>query len=554
MLLDVEASPSAAPSLAADSAFVVAVAFISHFALFRRFGLYEDDYAFIAGPLTWSWGQAGAYVESCIRTLPQGRPIGFIVGSVVPFLCVRLGGLRALPLVYLCGAAVVCLNAFLAHRLLARYGRSFALLGALFFTLYPADTTHPLLTHSLLLQPALTFVLLALLAYARGGRVVAYGLAAGALFTYETGLLPFFAAPLLSPTWDRRLVRRWAGHVAIVFALVGVAVLLRLWVGERRMGEMEGGWIAVPGRIVQAVRVGTAVSLESFVRRSGFAFRQLGPEHLYPAALAALAVLVPVFLRRLATDRADRSDLLRAGTTGLVMLVAGYGLAFTRDHFPPVEQAGRLTSVHMGATLGAAIVWAAAVSMLWTLARRRSARLAAAALTAVFVASLFTFRIVVQRGFVRSAEHQREYWSRIVELLPDLSYDSVVLLRGAEPPRSEFILTSSWADTHVLPLLFRDGSGRAPRLVGGVAPFDESFVEARGGMLWWSPLAPHWLQIDRTAPLPRDVFVLEHTGSGWERRVGSITLGGMALELPPPARREGAGLEKGPLHDLLLAP
>lgn len=537
--------------LAADASLVVLVAFAAHFALLGRFGLYEDDYAFIGNTLTWSWADARAWAESCFRSLPQGRPIGFLIGSEVPFLWFRLGGIGALPLVYLSGAAVVCLNALLAHRLLERaYGRTFALLGALFFTLYPADTTHPLLTHSLLLQPALTFTLLALLAYVRGWRVAAYALAAGALFTYETGLLPFFAAPLLSRTWDRRLLRRWAIHVALVFAIVAAAVLLRRAVGEQRIVEMEGGWAAAPWRIVQAVFVGSAVSLASFVRRSAFALRQLGPEHLFPAALGAAAVLAAVFSRRVAEASADRRLLVRALATGLVMLGAGYGLAFAGGHFPPVEESGRLTSVHMGATLGAAIVAAALLSLLWTAARRRPARLAAAGLTALFVASLFAFRVVVQRGFARSAEAQRQYWTRILELVPDLSPGALVVLLSAEPPASEFILTSSWADTAVLPLLVRSPGAR-PQLVGGVAPFDESFVEARAGALWWSAKAPQWLYVDRSAPLPRDLFVLERGAAGWERRAGTITWQGITRELPP-APAGANPLPPGPLHGLLV--
>ncbi len=547
------AQPDAARRIDAwDAALVVAVAWTAHFALFRRFGLYEDDYWYVGRTLGWTADDARRWAETCVRALPMGRPIGFLIGTIVPFLCFQLGGLRALPFVYLCGSLVVSLNALLAYRLLRLpYGRSFALIGALAFTLHPADTTHTLLTHNLALQPALTFLLLALLAYVRGRRVVSYFLAAGALLTYESAVLPFFAAPLLLPDWDRRLLRKWARHVVLVAAIVLAVVLLRRWMGDARIVDLHRGITTVPWRIVRSVFIGPQVSLGAFLERSAYAIRWLGPNHLVRAALAALALFTMLFLRRFGAEKLDRSTLARAAVTGLVMLAAGYGFAFTADHFPPTERAGRLTSVHLGATLGASMVFAALACAGWTIARSRRARITAAVLTAFVVSSLFGFRLLVQRGFVTSAEHQRAYWQTIVHLVPDLSEDTTVLLLGAEPAASNFILTSSWADTIVLPLLFRAPGGRSPQLVGGEERFRESFLSARDGELWWSPNAPDWLAIDRTVPLRR-VVVLELTSSGWQRRVGSITFHGITIPLPPPPVGARIALKKGPLYPLLL--
>jgi hypothetical protein len=246
------------------------------------------------------------------------------------------------------------------------------------------------------------------------------------------------------------------------------------------------------------------------------------------------------------------------------MLVGGYAFEFSGYHFPPIYEVGRMTAVHMGATLGAAILVASLLSLPWTAARGRAARLALMALTALYLASLFGFRLVVQRGFVRVAEQQREYWSRIVGLVPDLAADTVVILMGSEPSRDEFIGTSSWADTWVLALLFHDAAARSPSLVGGRVPlrrgapeagFDETLLEAREGRLWWSSAVPPWVRIDRQAPLPEGkVVVLERRGSRWKRRRGSITLQGIEIALPPPPRGASIRLMPGPVHDLLLPP
>jgi hypothetical protein len=543
-----------------DALLVLVVAWTAHFALFRRFGLYEDDYWIVAEPIAWTWERAGTHVASSLLTLPQGRPIGLILGSMVPFLCFKVGGISALPLVYLLASGIVALNALLAYRLLsAPYGRSVALLAALVLTLYPPDTTRSFLTHALVVQPAMTLVLLALLSYVRGRRVLAYLLAAASLLTYESGMLAFFAAPLLSAKWDRALLRRWAGHLAITLGIVAVVFTLRYFAGEERVAnfggsDIRGDWLLVPSRMLQALGIGPAHTLAAFAKRTGYALGHLGSLHLVLRFAIALPLLWVVFFRRMGTlQPASRAVLLRAAATGAVMFVGGYALEFSRWHFPPIQIDGRLSAVHFGGTVGGSIFVAAIISLLWTLARGWRARAVGAGLTALLIASLWMFGFAVQKGYAATLLRQRAYWARIVELVPDLSARSLVLLVGAEPSVSEFIRVSSWSDPFVLPLLFRGPGNAGPRLIGGDYAFEEGFVEARGGRLWWSSKAPLWLHLDRSAPVQREgVILLEHTDAGWRRRVGSIAIHGVEIPLPPPPGDAKTALEKGPLYALLL--
>ena len=183
---------------------------------------------------------------------------------------------------------------------------------------------------------------------------------------------------------------------------------------------------------------------------------------------------------------------------------------------------------------------------------------------ALYLASLFAYGLVVQRGFVDAAQQEREYWSRIVALVPDLSGDTVVILVGSEPSRNRFILPSSWSDSWVFRFLYHDARGRSPFLVGGRFPlhrggpnegFDESLVQARDGKLRWSAEVPGWMRVDRAQPLESGrVVVLERRGFKWKRRGGSITLQGIDIDLPPAPPGATIRLLPGPLHDLLLAP
>jgi hypothetical protein len=373
----------------------------------------------------------------------------------------------------------------------------------------------------------------------------------------------------MRPTWEPGIVRRWAKHVVVLLAIVAAVIALRMAAGEYRAANIKSsdqgiGWSEVPARVVQSLWTGPQVNLSAFATRPGWAVTMnmdrglaLGMAAVFAAILAALGTG-----HGFAAGLAPAPVLLRAGITGLVMLVGGYAFEFSGWHFPPVYKAGRMSAVHLGATLGATLVAAAALSLPWAWARGRAARAGLAVLTALYLASLFGYRLVVQRGYVSAAEQQREYWSRIVSLVPDLSADTVVVLQGGEAPGNRFIAPSSWSDTWVFPFLFRDAGGRSPFLVGGHYPlrrgaessgFDESLLEAREGTLRWSAAVPGWVRVDRAAPLaPGKLVVLEHRGRKWKRRRGTITLQGIDVDLPPPPPGATLHLLPGPLHDLMV--
>jgi hypothetical protein len=123
-------------------ALVTSVATFLHL---RQFGLYEDDYFFVGEVI----GNDPAFLIQRLgyyASWPQGRPIGFFLPNFFSLVGYKLGGMHAL---YLLGFAIVLLNAFLFYILLRRrFSRTVAVSGALFFGVFPADTTEILLTRT----------------------------------------------------------------------------------------------------------------------------------------------------------------------------------------------------------------------------------------------------------------------------------------------------------------------------------------------------------------------------------------------------------------------
>ncbi len=494
------------------------LAWTAQFHHLADFGFYEDDYFFISNAM----GQDPSYLLQRLRvfvTLPQGRPFGFFLPDLLSFVGDKLGGLIA---IYLLGFVIVTLNTFLCYRLLrVRVPAAAALFGAAMFCLFPADTTKILLTHDFQLQPALTFALLAAVAYAYDRKILAYIVAAGALLAYESGFLALFALPLLLRRWDRSLVRELARHVLLLSSIVVLAVLARFVVGEVRATQSVGSVADILPRLVGSLVLGPARSLAATVYQP---LRMVAVWDLEALALALFALIVfGALCWRVRYTVVRWREVLEVGAAGLVMLVLGYALAFT--HFPPNAIVGRGTSVHLGATLGMAVL---AAAVAWGLLSVRPR--VGAAILGVYLALAVGYYVTIERDFVRSWQLQRAFWQQVAACCSDLQ-DGTVLLFELDPNiPTTFIFTNSWADALVLRETFRfPESWQNPPRLFSLTEWQSRIVSDGQQLQWWVPGASwdeHWEE------LPQDnVIVLRQGPGGLQRLTGSVEVAGQTLRL-----------------------
>ena len=506
-------------------ALCAALVWIAQFHHFRDFGLYEDDYWFISEAMGKDASYLGARFVTAFTTLPQGRPFGFFLPDLLSFIGDKLGGLAG---IYLLGFLVVTLNTFLCYRLLrSRVPIAPAAVGAAVFCLFPADTTKILLTHDFQLQPALTFALLSALAYVNGKRVVAYVVGAGALLSYESGFLALFALPLFSCAWDRRrLPVVLAKHVAIECGVVACVVVLRFVVGERRASASAGSIGEIVPPLLGSLVLGPARSLAGMVYGPVKALPGWDIETVVAAVVSVVVVGALLWRMRVFAAVSDDVRPWQVAGAGLVMLVISYGLAFT--HFPPNALVGRGTSVHLGATLGMAVL---ACGVAWLLLSVRG-RLAVV-LLAGYVGLCVGYYVTIERDFIRSWQLQRAFWQQVDACCSDIGDGTVLLyaLRGDDEPT--FIFTNSWADPLVLgeTFAFPREWANPPRLFSLTQLDDRIRVEG-DHLEWWVPGASwdeHW------EVLPQgNVIMLSRGADGTlTRATGVVTVAGQQLELKP---------------------
>ncbi len=504
-----------------------------------QFGFYEDDYTLVTRGMASSWPEAWAFSRDLVLGFGgQGRPLQQTLLYLLSFLAGRLGGL---PEAYGIGYAIVAGNSMLAYTVLRRLGDArFALMGALGYALFPADTTPVFLYHAFGLQQALTWFWLALHAYLSDRRALAYLLILGSLLSYETVFPVFLAAPLLKREWDRRLIRRGAAHAGILAIMFGIVLVLRALVGEARVAGL--GFPEIVTTPLLHMLEGPAVSAGTFLYRPIQAVRAADGE--IALVLAVATVLFGVVLYRLRPIssvspsspwaglsqrplfRAWPSELkgtVKLALTGLLMLILAYPLTFTIRAY---AISGRDTRVHFAAVVGASILWGAFGWLLLALAEAARKRWVAVGFLAVVLGGLAGFGFVIQRDYARSWELQRSFWTRVVALSPDLDEGTVILVAPEAFTDTRQIAANHWNLPRVLEQIyvFPSDWDEPPRLYRLVPGWEDHALAGDGRLRLdaLTVLAPPSLYGEVE---PDHVIYLEAEDEHLVRRAGALTLG-----------------------------
>ena len=535
----------------------------ARFALLRRFGLYEDDFTIIPAAVEMPLSDLLAFVANfTLRLQGHGRPLSDSFIRLLSWIGWRAGGLDA---IYLIGYAVLALNVGLVFHLGRRlHSRSAGFLAGLFYCLYSADTTQIFLTHSLGLQPALTFVLLALHAYLSRWRAAAYALSALSLFTYESAYPVFLAAPLLVSDHRGSLLRRSVWHVLLTAALLAGAVWLRSSGGDNRIADLRPeDMVLTP---LRHITIGPVVGLGSYPLRGVQTISSPAAEWALPAFLALPALMwaigrwttAPESERnRVAEDSAVKSHpvgdqrltLSRIVLTGLVMTAAAYLLTFGLRSF---AISGRATRVHFAAALGVSLVWAAlseaALHRPW---RFRSVRIPVL-LLAGLAALLVGYGFIIQNDYADAWHNERDFWAQLTQEVADVGDGTVILVDPVGLADTKQIDSNTWNLPRILEQLFTFPAswGEAPRVYRLLPRWRERI--ATGSCT---------LRLDsRTVTAPpsdygevsgRDVILLETDSGRLEWVAENLTLGDCDLELRPTAEPI-LGLPTTLLHRLLI--
>jgi hypothetical protein len=444
-----------------------------------EFGFYEDDFTHIPPAVQMSRPDLAAYVADLFRNLGgQGTPLKLTLWAVLARAGWGLAGLRGL---YLLAFAVLALNVSLFYFLVKKVSDpAVALCAGLAYVLYSADTTQAFLSHAYILQTSIAMLLVSLLLYHGGNRILAYAVILLTLLTYETTFTVFLAAPLLTLPWDRAWRNQVVRHLLACGAILAAVVALRFAAGENRVGGlMPGDLFLVP---ISHMLVGPPVALGTYFYRPVQALLAGRADVWLAAAAGALGFTWVLFHvrpgftarwtdlsgvpRRLWTDLAGTSheagdpragfgpDLLsrvRLALVGAVMLILAYPLTFT---VRPYAISGRDTRVHAAGVVGASILTGSALVVVLAVAEGYQRRRWAVPILGVFLGALAGYGFVLQDDYAMAWRLQRDFVGQLVPLIPDVGDGTVVLLDPAGLTDTRQIGANYWNLPRVLAQVF----------------------------------------------------------------------------------------------------
>ncbi|MFY9989184.1 MAG: hypothetical protein WAK31_30800, partial [Chthoniobacterales bacterium] len=449
------------------------------------YGFYEDDYWGIVPFFKTSFTQAWQATIWDMAHWPTGRPLNHILPEWFSLLGYRIAGVQG---IYFLGFLVHSTNAFLLYLLLRRWlDRWSAILGGCLFVLLPADTTRIFLLHNAHIHTSLTFLLAGLLLKRSRFRILSYPIAGLSLLSYETVFLPFIVFPLFFVDRTKR-ISRWLIHLAGCGAVLLVVFGIRLSLGDSRANSVLTGSGDVLWRMISSLWIGPMTSLETLAKAFSQAPHAQPPfAFLFAGLVAALLLVLPKAIDEpagAAGNASSRLESVKVLLAGLASWIFAYAL--TLVNYPPTQLAGRLTSTHVAGVFGLACTIAAGTAYLRSFTNSNLPRVVATGAMTVFVAVLTLYSFRIQSGFAKAWAQERKFWREVVQLCPDITPNTRILLFGKEPRQNEFILTNSWADPLVLADAFAVRGGPLLFYYDGLAKTADFRFE--NGQITWKPL------------------------------------------------------------------
>jgi hypothetical protein len=546
-----------------DLIILAAIVWVANYLNIRSYGLYEDDYAAVSRTLGWHLSDLVSYL-GFVGRFPQGRPLHFLLPTTLALAGRQLGGLSG---IYALGYLVHVANAWLFYFLLRRLGLGVgAVVGAIALVLFPANTSHIFLNHALGKHTSLTFLLIASHFYLSDRKPVAHLVSLACLLTHEPLYLVFLAMPLLGPLQGRALAKEMLRHFLVWAGILLAVAALRIAIGEDRIEAVVAGpqaFAATMGKILAALAIGPAVSVGSFLTGPVWVAQHWPGQ--YSLILLAVFMLLAWRLSR-PSDRATEagweapsgtgSRVGEAASTRLVvasvfMLSLAYGASFT--HYPPTVLAGRLTSVHIAAAFGIALLFGYICSIPLRRAHADWRGILLIGALSLYLSILVAYRMTIQLDFEQAWKNQKTFWSKVVSLVPDVKDGTMIFVLNHDLPTTRFILSNSWADPIVLAQLyeFPDRWRAAPRLFVVPADWTASIV-AQGNDLKWEVPAATWLPHWETLP-DGNVILLEMENGRLVRRAGTLPVADRWLTLKPIPQEPRVRFREGPLYGYLIS-
>lgn len=449
---------------------VAAIALVANFLHLASFGLYEDDWYYMAPPWDVSTSAWLKEMVDVVRGFYLGRPLQEICLRLIALVGARL---ESVLFLYCVAAILYAASAALVYRVLRlRYPIFFSTLAATLFSISPLTSVRQHLDVTLWGASGYICLCFAILAYAHRKRVTPYILGTAGLLIYEPLFFVFAGAPFFRRGPKTRAAI--ASHATVWAAILIVYFAIRRTLAEPRIASVLQENPAVTlWRVLEFIALFIAGSFVSYVYAAYVALREHPLEGLVWTVMFA-PMLVAWFRSRSALAERKRLRwqwwLRRAVFPGLCFTALGYVLSyFSMTGILTYPVTGRDTRFSLAAAFGSSILTAGAFS--WKLAWFRKpwlkAAVSAGGLAWCLLLVLYSF--VIQRDYVEQWQLHQKVLGAMAALSPDATPDMLFVVE--RPPMVPFLKSGQRGpaianQSHGLQFSFRRlfGHGAAPEI------------------------------------------------------------------------------------------
>ena len=556
--------------------FIALTVFISRFLYFKNFGLYEDDYYNIPPYLNIPAGDLLGIIKINLTNWLQGRPLSFL-----PYVFSFSGyAVAGIPGLYLIAFIINTINGFLVFMILKSIISEpgiFALSGSLMFCLFPSDTTKTLLIHSFLYQMSVMFFLIATYLYLNKHKMISYLIVLLCLFSFESMFILFFAVPFLQKSRPPDFKKTYLIHLTLLICFIILSFIYRKFSGETRVEEFSNNVTDYFFKSFVSFIAGPFVNLYLLIRAPAAALKSIDLISVFFVIIFVIIIFL-VFSKAKPQHADDLKSKLFVFGLGkmkfqfnftsserlnkclslipisILFVCLGYVLSFT--HFPPTAVAGRLTSVHIPAAFGISLLFALCVTIVFEMLSNSRQYLIWTGIVTVYLSLLVGYGLVIQNDFSKSWENQKNFWTKVINLCPDLEDNTLIILDNSNRklPSTNYILSNSWADPVVLQRLFRfpEEWKNPPRLFVLNNGFETRIILENDTLKW---KVPEYTYFSGYEPVPDSTIIILKTDElgNISRDISDfIKIKCRNVKLKSPGNTEFIKPEKNILYNLLI--
>jgi hypothetical protein len=243
-------------------------------------------------------------------------------------------------------------------------------------------------------------------------------------------------------------------------------------------------------------------------------------------------------------------DVFKLGISGLVMLILAYPLSFTVS---PLSVYGRNTRVHFAAIIGASIICACICWLIINIAGSLKAKWIGTLILAMFFALMLGFGFVVQDDYIRAWVFQREFWSDVVPLIPDMEDGTVILVDPSQLRDTLYIGANFWNLPRVLDQIYRYPSEWVePPKVYRLIPDWQKHIVTEGGQFQLNASTTFTPSSTFKDVASSNVVLIETNTGKPVRRTEPIIIDGVEFPLKNLETIDSPRFDEGYLFDLLI--